>query len=258
MDSSQSTTTFEWHPRRVFERQQHDESPSCQTFSVVVLNQPISNLPVLRNLWAKSSFRVAADGGANQLLEASRDLANNLDVIIGDLDSFTASSAEFYSSLPSPPQVIKITEQESTDFSKAVTHIRSRTDKPSDIVAIGGLGGRVDQGLSQMHHLCIFQEDPSYGQGRVYLVSEESLTFLLKPGKHNILVPDWAGLFGKHVGIIPIKGPAIISTKGLEWNVKEWRTEFGGRISTSNHLLPETEVVEVETDKDVIFTIALK
>ncbi|TLD15156.1 hypothetical protein PspLS_10640 [Pyricularia sp. CBS 133598] len=205
-----------------------------------------------------ASFRIAADGGANQLLEIPRYFADNLDVIIGDLDSLTAPSADFYASLPSPPQIIKITEQDSTDFAKAVTHIRSRPDLPSDIVAIGGLGGRVDQGLSQMHHLCIFQEDPSYSQGRMYLVSEESLTFLLKPGRHRILVPEWAELFGKHVGIIPIKGPAVISTKGLEWDVTDWRTEFGGRISTSNHLLSKTEVVEVETDKDVIFTVALK
>lgn len=38
----------------------------------------------------------------------------------------------------------------------------------------------------------------------------------------------------------------------------DWETEMGGRLSTSNHVLPETQVVEVETDKDVLFTIALK
>lgn len=182
-------------------------------------------------------------------------------MIIGDLDSFTASSAEFYSSLPKPPQVIKIVEQDSTDFAKAVAHVRSlpaHQHQPVDIVAVGGLGGRVDQGLSQMHHLCLFQEDPDYSQGRMYLVSGESLTFLLKRGRHRILIPDWAGLFGKHVGIVPIKGPAVISTRGLEWDVKDWRTEFGGRMSTSNHLMPETEVVEVETNGDVVFTVALK
>lgn len=37
----------------------------------------------------------------------------------------------------------------------------------------------------------------------------------------------------------------------------DWKTQMGGKLSTSNHVLPETRVVEVETSKDVLFTIAL-
>lgn len=136
-----------------------------------------------------------------------------------------------------------------------------------DIVAMGGLGGRVDQGLSQLHHLHLFQTDPRYAQGRMFLVSGESLTFLLKTGRHRIHVREkdaagnknaMADVFDKYVGIVPVKEPSVISTKGLEWDVEDWKTEFGGMISTSNHVLPETVVVEVETTKDVLFTIALK
>jgi len=65
-------------------------------------------------------------------------------------------------------------------------------------------------------------------------------------------------VFGKHVGIVPLQEPSRISTKGLEWDVTDWDTQMGGRISTSNHVLPETKVVEVQTTKDVLFTIALR
>jgi len=117
----------------------------------------------------------------------------------------------------------------------------------------------VDQGLSQLHHLYLFQTDPQYSDGRVYLLSGESLTFLLKRGRHQIRVPETdRAVFGKHVGIIPIKEPSVITTKGLEWDVTDWRTEFGGLLSTSNHILPDTAVVEIQTDKDVLFTIALR
>lgn len=96
----------------------------------------------------------------------------------------------------------------------------------------------------------------------MYLFSGESLTFLLKVGKHCIRVrEDGDGgeeVFGKHVGILPIGGPSRITTRGLEWDVTDWKTEFGGRMSTSNHVLPETRVVEVETTRDVLFTIALR
>ena len=63
--------------------------------------------------------------------------------------------------------------------------------------------------------------------------------------------------FTKYVGILPLAGPAVISTEGLEWDVKDWETQFGGQVSTSNHVLPDTQVVTVQTDADVLFTIGL-
>ena len=226
-------------------------------------------------------------------------------MIIGDLDSLTPSVQSYYESRKTSgggpkTQVIHDSDQESTDFGKAVAYIRQHyhtttttttitsssnpqthhdhaddNNQPLDIVAIGGLGGRVDQGLSQLHHLYLFQTDPHYADGRMYLFSGESLTFLLKAGRHRIRVRDHgtgsrdgdgdgdgAGssgdVFGKYVGILPIGGPSRITTKGLEWDVRDWETRFGGRMSTSNHVLPTTEVVEVETTEEVLFTIALR
>lgn len=166
-------------------------------------------------------------------------------------------------------------DQESTDFGKAVHHVRANHggdegstatsgSGPLDVVALGGLGGRVDQALSQLHHLHLFQADPGYGEGRMFLVGGESLTFVLKAGRlHRVRVRErGAGgegdVFDKYVGIVPVRGPSVITTRGLEWDVEGWSTEVGGRVSTSNHVLPETEVVEVETTRDVLFTIALK
>jgi thiamine pyrophosphokinase len=140
---------------------------------------------------------------------------------------------------------------------------------------MGGLGGRVDQGLSQLHHLYMFQTSDTYADGKLYLLSGESLTFLLKAGRHRIHVrepgrkhssqseQDGGGdmgeeVFGKYVGIIPVKEPSVITLKGFEWDVEDWPTEFGAQMSTSNHVLPETEVLEVQTSKDVLFTIALR
>jgi thiamine pyrophosphokinase len=126
---------------------------------------------------------------------------------------------------------------------------------------MGGLGGRVDQGISQLHHLYSFQQQPNYGLGKLYLVSEQNITFLLKSGTHRIRVRGYeykdCEVFSKYVGILPVREPSVISTKGLEWDVTYWKTEMGGLVSTSNHVLPETEVIEISTTKDVLFTIAL-
>ncbi|KAK4237701.1 thiamine pyrophosphokinase [Achaetomium macrosporum] len=272
---------FEWHPAELLRAPHPNQTPG---FALIMLNQPLHDhhLGVIRRLWDNASVRVAADGGANCLYLAAGQHGDasfdDLCLIIGDLDSLTPEARAYYESRDSTQktEVILDPDQESTDFGKAVAYVRQHyrhtaaaeedshdATRPLDIVAVGGLGGRVDQGLSQLHHLYLFQSDPRYTEGRMYLFSGESLTFLLKPGTHRIWVRDGPGpspgdVFGKYVGILPVGRPSRITTRGLEWDVTDWETSFGGRVSTSNHLLPETEVVEVETTRDVLFTIALR
>ncbi len=294
-------------------------------------------------------------------------------------------------------RIIQLDDQDSTDFAKAVKHAQGlarlrrgrRRQKQQqkgkgeekkvnggdakkeggeeDIICYSGLGGRVDQAMSQLHHLYMFQrrrrpseetvegnesyEDNSgnqdgegvdndevegqgegegeggYAGGRMYLTNGESLTFVLLSGqRHRIRIRD--GLpamdeslpsssppayattpstknpnshgkedrdnekndeenssvrnkdthedakdvengeenprtttmttttFGKHVGIIPLAGPSRLTTRGLRWDVTGWRTVFGGRLSTSNHTMPGTDIVEIEAGlRDVLFTI---
>ncbi|KAM0326539.1 hypothetical protein ACHAQA_006408 [Verticillium albo-atrum] len=260
-----SSEGFEWHPTCLFRR-----TPDSQTlqspFSLIILNQPLKQNEAFGTLWGNANVRIAADGGANRLFdlaEANRrggsgSRYENLDVIIGDLDSLLPTVRNHFASLDEPTQIIHDTDQESTDFSKAVSWARQNHGTGVDVVALGGLGGRVDQGISQLHHLYLFQPGPRYELGRVFLLSGQSLTFLLKPGKHAIHVRDGGSeVFGKHVGIVPLGEPSVITTSGLEWDVENWETHLGGRISTSNHVLPETTVVRIETTNQVIFTIAL-
>ncbi|KAI0016838.1 thiamine pyrophosphokinase [Xylariomycetidae sp. FL0641] len=281
MDPGQSGC-MEWHPIR------HFVSRPGYEFAVIVLNQPIRPRALFKDLWAAADLRVAADGGANRILEldqsnhqqgheaaetGSRNQHHQtgLDVIVGDLDSLSDEARTYFTSQNPKCRVVHEADQYSTDFTKAVRLVRRELPARS-IFCMGGLGGRVDQGLSQLHHLYMFQTSPSYADGRLFLVSGESLSFLLKAGRHRIHVRETDGEnerdddclttagdpFAKYVGIIPVKEPSIISTRGLEWDVENWPTEFGGQMSTSNHILPETTVVEVETTKDVLFTVALK
>jgi thiamine pyrophosphokinase len=56
-----------------------------------------------------------------------------------------------------------------------------------------------------------------------------------------------------NVGILPVYGRAVVSTRGLEWDVEGWDTEMGGQVSSSNHVVEEW--VEVTTDREVLFTV---
>ncbi|KAI1383794.1 thiamine pyrophosphokinase [Hypoxylon trugodes] len=269
-----STTYTEWHPVRQLLR--------CQgyKFALIILNQPIKDEGLFRDLWNIADTRVAADGGANRIYDLIQKSSStkqspstsnyvNLNTIIGDLDSLSDEARTFFTTKSADCTIIHDPDQYSTDFTKAVRFVR-REFPLRDIVCMGGLGGRVDQGLSQIHHLYLFQASPTYAYGKMFFLSGESLSFLLKAGKHHIHVREpnaatnnnFARIngepFAKYVGIIPIKEPSVITTKGLEWDVQDWPTEFGGQMSTSNHVLPQTKVVEIETTKDVLFTIALR
>ncbi|KAI0804269.1 thiamine pyrophosphokinase [Xylaria sp. FL0064] len=273
--STPDSGIVEWYPiRQLLGHPGHE-------FVLIILNQPLLDPCLFRDLWSTAESKIAADGGANQIYELAKRAPpadgagssgpnegfEDLDAIIGDLDSLTDEVRQHFSPRS---RIIRDADQYSTDFAKAVC--LARDESPGrDIVCMGGLGGRVDQGLSQLHHLYLFQKSATYADGRMYLVSGDSLSFVLKGGvKHQIRVRE-PGIkvadtfrrisgdpFAKYVGIIPVGEPAVISTKGLEWDVQDWDTSFGTRMSTSNHVLPETEVVEVQTDNDVLFTIALK
>ncbi|KAG4444182.1 hypothetical protein IFR05_000279 [Cadophora sp. M221] len=245
----------EWQPADIFSATPKNHKP----FAILVLNQAL-RLPaaVYSRLWASSIFKVAADGGANRLhdLNTQNGIDLTVDAVIGDLDSLLSQVRKYWESKNVP--VIHDPDQYSTDFGKAVKFIRSSpTRETMDIVVIGGLGGRVDQGMATLSHLYTFQPDPGYATGRMYLLSSESITFVLKTGKHRIRAEEgFDGIkLGKHVGIIPLKEPSVISTEGLEWDVQKWETEVGGQMSTSNHV--KEELVTVETTKDVLFTIDL-
>ncbi|KAL1892418.1 thiamine pyrophosphokinase [Ceratocystis pirilliformis] len=236
----------------------------AQSPAMIILNQPIVHTPLLETLFSSCQPRVAADGGATRLLKVINQTRidgqpspyNSLDIIVGDLDSVTPEALEYFARTAKPAQIVKIADQSSTDFGKAIKLIREAdTSAPRDIIAIGGCGGRVDQGVAQLHHLYLFQSSVS----RIFLLNSESVTFLLAPGKHVLRVKDDATeIFGKHVGILPMDGTAHITTRGLEWDVTNWETSFSGAISTSNHVLPQTTHIEVETDNAVLFTISLR
>jgi thiamine pyrophosphokinase len=271
-----------WHPAEIF-----SNTPfSYKGFALVVLNQPLEDqVRFYSQVWKNSAYHVGADGGANcvhdlNVLNSDDNNVLNLDTVIGDLDSLRPDVREYWYARGS--EIIHDPDQYSTDLTKAIKYVKSfeipseseftpSKDKArqaklqkikdsseiKDIVCIGGLGGRVDQAMSTLHHLYTFQNESDYASGKVFLLSSEAITFVLKSGKHKVKVREsipGMGL-GKHIGIIPLKEPSMITTAGLEWDVTDWPTQFGGQMSTSNHV--KEDWVTIETTKDVLFTIDL-
>ncbi|KAH8678616.1 thiamine pyrophosphokinase [Tricladium varicosporioides] len=241
-----------WRPADLFS----DKPNSYDDYALIVLNQPLElRASLYAKIWGNAVQKIAADGGANRVHELNKSgqgLELGVDLVIGDLDSITEEVRKYWENLN--VEILHDSDQYSTDFTKAVNHIWTpNTQKSRNIIAIGGLGGRVDQGISVLHHLYMFQKD--YDAGKMFLLSSEGITFVLKSGEHRIKARENFGDIGlgKHVGILPLKEPSVITTTGLEWDVTNWKTEFGGQMSTSNHV--QEEWVTISTTKDVLFTI---
>ena len=187
------------------------------------------------------------------------------DAICGDFDSILPDVVDYY--FQRGVQLNKNIDPYSTDFMKCLNHIgqhvepilgdRSKLTQAAalDVVVLGGLGGRADQAFSQVHHLYLAIEDISLDLGDIYLVTPKSIIFVLHKGVNSIRTPVSPGFLTENVGIIPIGRPSVISTKGFEWDVEDWPTEFGTQISTSNHI--KADVVRVKTTERVLFTVEL-
>ena len=191
------------------------------------------------------------------------------DLICGDLDSITANNLAYFRQKRVRVEIMP--DQNATDFTKALRFVSDNREQVLqelnlltstevesaivDTVVFGGLGGRADQAFSQLHHLYTAQQDPTINCGDIYLFTPESIIFLLHKGDNIIQVPVKAGQFDDNIGLIPLAGPAMITTHGLEWDVEDWETEIGLQISTSNHV--QNEIVCVSTTVPILCTLEL-
>ena len=149
-------------------------------------------------------------------------------------------------------------DQNSTDLMKTLKvledrHVRLSIQEKLDVAIFGGLEGRADQALSQLHQLYLTSSAIDLKAGDLYLITFTSVIFLLKRGLNRIHIPLGNGAFTENAGIVPLAGPATLTTRGFEWDLDNDQLQFGRCISTSNHIL--REVVEVQTNEPVIFTL---
>lgn len=150
---------------------------------------------------------VAADGGAAMALAAGY----RPEAVIGDMDSLSAAGQSALSDHLHP-----ITEQDSTDFDKAVRSI----DAPL-ILAVGVSGGRLDHELAALSTLV------GRPERRCIILGAETLTLHCPPS----LTLDLPA--GALVSLYPLK-PVTMGCAGLRWSFDALDLAPDGRVGTSN------------------------
>lgn len=171
--------------------------------ALIILNQPVPS-KLLTDIWHKVSIRICADGGANRLMH----LGLIPDKIVGDLDSLEENASDFYSGV----EIVHIKDQDTNDFEKCVGIVGDMSVEIDQILAIGALGGRFDHEMANISTLY------KYPGLKIYLISRESIVFLLDAGKHMIYSCA-NDVFKSNCGLLPIKAPAVVKTHGFKWDL---------------------------------------
>lgn len=122
--------------------------------------------------------------------------------------------------------------------------LHSQSTAGTDVVILGGLEGRVDQALSQLHQLHLSYKSKPPRIGDLFLIAQSSIIMHLAQGKHLVHAPISKKYFTKYSGLIPLAGPITLTTAGFEWNLQDEELEFGKFISTSNHVVEDKLVIE--------------
>ncbi len=165
---------------------------------------------------------VAADSGADVLRswgERPAAVIGDMDSI-GDLDAHRRSGAE----------ILRVTEQETTDFEKCLYSTRAPF-----YLGVGFMGRRFDHSLAALHVLLRQRES------RVALIGEEDVVFLA-PRRWRASLAR-----GARVSIAPLRPVTAIRSIGLDYPLEGLALSMGEAIGASNRVSQAD--IEVEFDR---------
>ena len=164
---------------------------------------------LLRQLRADGAFLVGADGGGDVIAEAGFVP----EAIIGDMDSL-----EDPDSWEGNTQLVRIAEQETTDFEKTLY----ATTAPVT-VALGMTGKRFDHTLAALDAVARYARDR-----RIVLVDEHDIALAVS-GEFSFAVAA-----GERVSVHPLAPVTFARSAGLNYPLDGLRLAPGERTGTSN------------------------
>lgn len=172
-------------------------------------------------------FLVAADGGAASALAQG----HIPDLVIGDFDSLPEFAAERLT----PDRLIRVDEQDTTDFEKCIMRIQAPL-----ILAAGFTGLRIDHELAVMNVLA------RYPQTRCLVLGSDDVVFHA-PREISLDLE-----LGSRLSLFPF---ATVTgwSEGLRWPIDGISFAPGGRIGTSNEV---TGPVRLGFDGDGMLILA--
>ncbi|MBV6632552.1 MAG: thiamine diphosphokinase [Alphaproteobacteria bacterium] len=167
---------------------------------------------VLKEAVSLSGQIVGVDGGTAHLHTAG--ITPN--TILGDMDSVPPDLM-----WPgTPPKEITLTDQDTTDFEKALKHFGAGI-----YLAVGFTGGRSD------HYLAVLDVMLRYPEHHVTLMDEFSISTIVPVGDTQIDLPT-----GTQISLMPLVPTDCLTSAGLRWPINGWSMAMGKAVSISNEV----------------------
>ncbi|XP_015602990.1 thiamin pyrophosphokinase 1 isoform X2 [Cephus cinctus] len=258
-ESSQTT----WDPSNIF------HCSADHKYAVVILNRPIRwKQELLLQIWKNAKIRVTVDGGTNRWITFLGQQGESVlsgkckeympDIITGDFDSICPQILEKLKS--NGAMVINTPDQNDTDYTKALMQLgaysKNQNIQLDGVYVFADTSGRIDHIVANINTL--YKSNHLLGNIKVINVASNSLTWLLQPGKHKIIIPNDLVEHSSWCSLLPFGTPVnCISTRGLKWDLENSTMEFGGLISSSNTYNGYPEVT-VTTDTATIWTMGIE
>ncbi|MBS1551857.1 MAG: thiamine diphosphokinase [Bacteroidetes bacterium] len=183
--------------------------------ATIFLNGSHPGYRLLKKYIELSDIIIAADGGGN-FLRRKKILPH---FIIGDLDSLKNENFDFFKK--KNVRIIKIREQETTDFEKCINFCRN--NKISEVYVLGASGQRPDHTLNNISVMKRYYKEIS-----IKIISEEFEIFFIK----KRIEFDYP--VNETVSILAMPVAKNIFTSGLKYRLSGDTLEFGVREGTLN------------------------
>ena len=187
----------------------------------------------------EADHSVAVDSG----ILAFRHAGLEPELLIGDMDSCgldeTLKEGGAF-------RVINSSDQDTTDFQKALNWVSSETET-SEIVILGGLGKRSDHFLSNLMISSGFDQsvDVTFDGNEEWIRRVTFETPLRLVGRNGV-----------SLSLLPLTPCARVETSGLKWNLQGDDLGIGRKISQSNEAV--SDLVTVSCESGNLFVILQK
>lgn len=202
---------------------------------VIFANGDLPDLEAARAVLQADDYLIAADGGAKRALK----MGFLPEMVIGDLDSIDADTLfELTSSEVNIEQYSE--DKDETDLELALQYAVEM--RPSAIVIVGALGGRLDQTLANLSILT----DPALSGFDIRLDDGVEEAFFCRASAEKGKPAEIRGRSGDTVSLIPWRGPVEgITTEGLGWPLHSETLYPDKSRGVSNLMLGDTAMVKI-------------
>jgi thiamine pyrophosphokinase len=160
------------------------------------------------------STLICADGGAEKI----REYGMIPDVIIGDFDSVTADTLEFFRD---KVKIMQYRRQNDTDIEKSIKYAASKGFTEAVLTAV--TGDRLDHSFCNLGVVLKFR-----GMLKLSILSFRSVLTVITG------VSEFATEPGETISVYGLDSSTVFSSRGLKYRLNKVTLPFGLRESTSN------------------------